>query len=276
MRILFMIFTIAERSFKILQLPATTTSLFLRRNCHNFGYDYSSLTQLELSREATRLVIRRLQRTVLRILRDPDNMSQATPTFARPSPADQKTESPPPPPRPDQEDSSFAAHRRASGGKQDSNCRTCNDFKSWSKQQRLISNVQTSKVKHMATAEKISVNTEEVRDDCPLDKVRLGISTWGLLHTMAAFYSDNPTDTEKRDMKTFFEVLSRLYPCEFCAKDFRTDLDVNPINVNSQKELAMWLCKFHNRVNDKLGKPLFDCSKVNERWRDGWLDGSCE
>ncbi|ALC49011.1 Alr [Drosophila busckii] len=131
----------------------------------------------------------------------------------------------------------------------------------------------------MGATEKLTVNAAGVaapREDCPLDKVRLGISTWGLLHTMAAFYSDNPTDNEKRDMRTFFEVLSRLYPCEYCAKDFRTDMEVNPVNVNSQKDLALWLCKFHNRVNDKLGKPLFDCSKVNERWRDGWLDGSCD
>lgn len=76
----------------------------------------------------------------------------------------------------------------------------------------------------MAAAEKVINAAEELpREDCPLDKVRLGISTWGLLHTMAAFYSDNPTDNEKRDMKNFFEVLSRLYPCEFCAKDFRTE-----------------------------------------------------
>nr|XP_016935178.1 FAD-linked sulfhydryl oxidase ALR [Drosophila suzukii] len=267
MRMLFMIFTIAERSFKILELP-TATTLLLRRQCHNYGYDYISPTHIELSREATRLVIRRLQRTVLRLIRDPD--------FSMSAEANPETEK-------ETQDSPFAANRKtgptAGAGKQDSNCRTCNDFKSWSKQQRLISNVQSSKVKHMAAAEKITVNAAQEplpRDDCPLDKVRLGISTWGLLHTMAAFYSDNPTDTEKRDMKTFFEVLSRLYPCEFCAKDFRTDLDVNPINVNSQKELAMWLCKFHNRVNDKLGKPLFDCTKVNERWRDGWLDGSCD
>ncbi|KAH8368360.1 hypothetical protein KR084_010406 [Drosophila pseudotakahashii] len=269
MRMLFMIFTIAERSFKILDLP-TTTTILLRRQCHNYGYDYSSPTHIELSREATRLVIRRLQRTVLRLIRDPD--------FSMSAEAHPETDR-------DNQETPFAANRKGAGpagaaGKQDSNCRTCNDFKSWSKQQRLISSVQSAKVKHMASAEKLTVNAAAAdplpRDDCPLDKVRLGISTWGLLHTMAAFYSDNPTDTEKRDMKTFFEVLSRLYPCEFCAKDFRTDLDVNPINVNSQKELAMWLCKFHNRVNDKLGKPLFDCTKVNERWRDGWLDGSCD
>ncbi|KAL7744573.1 hypothetical protein ACLKA6_017089 [Drosophila palustris] len=226
---------------------------------------HSYQSKVALNREGARLIIRRLQKTVLRILRDPDfRMSKSS--FQQ-----QQKQSEPEPPV---DGTQYNAHRST---KQDSNCRTCNDFKSWSKQQRLISSAQTAKEKHMSN-EKVNVGASLAapREDCPLDKVRLGISTWGLLHTMAAFYSDNPTDTEKRDMRTFFEVLSRLYPCEYCAKDFRTDIEVNPVNVNSQKDLALWLCKFHNRVNDKLGKPLFDCTKVNERWRDGWLDGSCD
>jgi len=36
------------------------------------------------------------------------------------------------------------------------------------------------------------------------------------------------------------------------------------------------MCEAHNMVNRKLEKPLFDCSKVNERWRDGWADGHCD
>ena len=30
------------------------------------------------------------------------------------------------------------------------------------------------------------------------------------------------------------------------------------------------------QVNEMLGKPTFDCSKVFERWRDGPADGSCD
>lgn len=53
-------------------------------------------------------------------------------------------------------------------------------------------------------------------------------------------------------------------------------LKQEPIQATSNHELSQWLCRLHNKVNDKLGKPIFDCSKVNERWRDGWLDGSCD
>lgn len=53
-------------------------------------------------------------------------------------------------------------------------------------------------------------------------------------------------------------------------------LKAEPVAVNSSEDLSQWLCRLHNKVNVKIGKPLFDCSKVNERWRDGWLDGSCD
>jgi FAD-linked sulfhydryl oxidase len=45
--------------------------------------------------------------------------------------------------------------------------------------------------------------------------------------------------------------------------------------VGSRDELGRWLCGAHNEVNVKLGKPVFDCAKWEERWRTGWKDGSC-
>lgn len=57
---------------------------------------------------------------------------------------------------------------------------------------------------------------------------------------------------------------------------FHFRLKETPIQASSQELLSQWLCRLHNKVNVKLGKPEFDCSKVNERWRDGWLDGSCD
>lgn len=50
----------------------------------------------------------------------------------------------------------------------------------------------------------------------------------------------------------------------------------SPPKTESQESLSMWLCELHNNVNERIGKPLFDCSKVFERWRDGWKDGRCD
>ncbi|KAL5276315.1 GFER family protein [Megaselia abdita] len=150
-----------------------------------------------------------------------------------------------------------------SNSKPDRNCRSCTDFKSWSKQSNQFFTQSKG-------------TDDKPRKDCPLDKNELGRSSWGLLHTMAAHYPDNPTDQQKSDVKTFFSTFSRLYPCEWCSKDFTEDVRNNPVDPSSQEKLSKWLCDAHNRVNAKLGKPEFDCSKTNERWRDGWLDGSCE
>ena len=93
---------------------------------------------------------------------------------------------------------------------------------------------------------------------------------------MSVHYPEQPSHAQQKDMLQFVNLFAKLYPCEPCAEDLRKDLDRNPPQVKSGKEFAGWMCGMHNRVNEKLGKPIFDCSKIYERWRDGWKDGSCD
>ncbi|GAA55264.1 FAD-linked sulfhydryl oxidase ALR [Clonorchis sinensis] len=111
---------------------------------------------------------------------------------------------------------------------------------------------------------------------CPLDKLSLGRATWSLLHTMAAYYPEKPTAQQQKEMAGFIKGLSTFYPCLPCAIDFRKNLVLNPPELGSRQELSGWLCLQHNLVNKKCHKPLFDCSRVLERWRYGWADGSCD
>lgn len=53
-------------------------------------------------------------------------------------------------------------------------------------------------------------------------------------------------------------------------------LKTNQPDTKSRHALSQWLCGIHNDINVRLGKPEFDCSRVDERWRDGWKDGSCD
>ena len=111
---------------------------------------------------------------------------------------------------------------------------------------------------------------------CPPDRQELGSATWSLLHSVAAYYPDRPSPRQQAEATLFLTLFSRLYPCAECAEDLRADLVESPPKVTSSKEFSQWMCQLHNKVNVKLGKPTFDCSKVFERWRDGWKDGSCD
>ncbi|XP_066250128.1 FAD-linked sulfhydryl oxidase ALR [Euwallacea similis] len=161
-------------------------------------------------------------------------------------------------------------------------CRSCSSFSDYVKQTKKKQDKNGNTVVGTPVSDNLRHNESEEdgnklrRSDCPLDKDELGNKSWGFLHTMAARYPEKPTQSQKCDMNTFFNVFAKFYPCQHCAEDLREELKVDPPNVDSQEELSQWLCRLHNKVNIKVGKEVFDCSKVKERWRDGWLDGSCD
>ncbi|KAK0088179.1 hypothetical protein PV325_012846 [Microctonus aethiopoides] len=157
-------------------------------------------------------------------------------------------------------------------------CRTCTDFKTWAKIQKKTFDTEKEQNSQKRNDHdgQTSASNERKFLNCPLDKDELGSATWSFLHTMAAYYPEQPTNQEKNEMKTFFYIFSKFYPCAPCAEDLREQLKISPPITNSQNELSQWLCAIHNEVNKKIGKPVFDCKLVNQRWRDGWLDGSCD
>ena len=117
---------------------------------------------------------------------------------------------------------------------------------------------------------------DEPPPGCPPDVEQLGRATWTFLHTTAAYYPEKPTPTQRANMLMLLRSLPILYPCTWCAQDFGEDIEKNPPDVSGRVALSKWLCERHNEVNSKLGKEKFDCAKVDERWKDGPPDGSCD
>eukprot|EP01130_Rhizamoeba_saxonica_P002000 TRINITY_DN11811_c0_g1_i1.p1 TRINITY_DN11811_c0_g1~~TRINITY_DN11811_c0_g1_i1.p1 ORF type:complete len:150 (+),score=28.80 TRINITY_DN11811_c0_g1_i1:37-486(+) len=97
--------------------------------------------------------------------------------------------------------------------------------------------------------------------------IELGQSGWTLLHTIAAYYPSKPTNEERRNTSKFLKYFAKTFPCDWCGDDFAKIMDEHPPKLDNYREFSQWMCEAHNTVNHNLGKPGFDCSLVDQRWK---------
>ena len=111
----------------------------------------------------------------------------------------------------------------------------------------------------------------ELSRTCPADREELGRAGWTLLHTTAAYYPEEPSSADKHAAIGLVESVAQLYPCGHCRESFAEDLKECPPVVDTREDFSIWLCKQHNRVNESLGKPAFECTlaALQRRWRTG-------
>ncbi|KAL4252032.1 Sulfhydryl oxidase ALR/ERV [Abortiporus biennis] len=170
-------------------------------------------------------------------------------------------------------------------------CKICTAFRHWKppkdssksrKQTQSASVGATSAVMSaLAFGQNVAQTPVEVDtrpDNCPPDVEVLGRATWTFLHTTAAYYPEKPTPTQRANMLMLLKSLPVLYPCSHCASHLGENMKTSPPDVSSRYGLSRWLCLQHNEVNERLGKKKFDCAieKLDERWKDGPSDGSCD
>jgi FAD-linked sulfhydryl oxidase len=174
-------------------------------------------------------------------------------------------------------------------------CRVCAEFSSWRHKQASDEKRQaaaraaaaaaaaaTMASHNSDTTPQQSSSSTAYEDEqtghlpCPPDAFELGNATWTFLHTTAAYYPDNPTPAQRFAMRQMLNGLAKLYPCGECAEHLQEEIRRNPPDVESRAGLGRWLCYVHNQVNERLGKPKFDCERIDERWRDGPSDGFCD
>jgi len=158
-------------------------------------------------------------------------------------------------------------------------CKICTSFRNWRPPTSSSSTKSTSRDSSSTAATALATATAaaaSAHSYCPPDAEALGRATWAFLHTTAAYYPERPSPTHRAHMLQLLHALPTLYPCGHCAKDLGERLQRRPPDVRNRVALGTWLCETHNEVNKLLGKPVFDCARVDERWRDGPKDGSCD
>jgi len=112
----------------------------------------------------------------------------------------------------------------------------------------------------------------------PLRETReeLGRISWTVLHSFAAGFPDTPSSEDIQAFQNLINSFSQIYPCGDCRNSFKTLINKHPPNnITSRKDAVLYVCKIHNFVNERLGKPQFDCQKAFEFWGgDCGCDGS--
>ncbi|KAI0076603.1 FAD-dependent thiol oxidase [Panus rudis PR-1116 ss-1] len=179
-------------------------------------------------------------------------------------------------------------------------CKICTAFRNWkppkttsstngtntsaksqaeNRNQQAMANVMSSLAYGNQASSAAVQQQQDVRPEyCPPDVEILGRSTWTFLHTTAAYYPEKPTPNQRANMLTLIRSLPVLYPCTHCASHLGETMKAHPPDVSGRLGLSRWFCEVHNEVNERLGKKKFPCTieKLDERWKDGPADGSCD
>ena len=127
------------------------------------------------------------------------------------------------------------------------------------------STISASSQEESATTGALHSSTA-VMDDPP-DIADIGQASWTLIHTTAAYYPADPSETQQAQARNFIHALAHLYPCSFCRRDFADYVKDHPVEVKNRQLFTQWTCDAHNDVNQKLGKKVFDCTLFMQRWR---------
>jgi CCR4-NOT transcription complex subunit 1 len=83
-----------------------------------------------------------------------------------------------------------------------------------------------------------------------------GPAGWYWLHMIAIAFPVRPTAKEKDiTFRRILKFVSKL-PCNECKTHAIQYCQQNLPTLQSSEDLQMWVVKFHNHVNDMLGKPI--------------------
>lgn len=87
---------------------------------------------------------------------------------------------------------------------------------------------------------------------------------WHTIHLVAISYPKNPTYTDKKCAKEFYESLAHLLPCAVCREHYSSHLAENPLTpfLDSRTDLLKWTILVHNKVNQSLGKREWTLEEV--------------
>ena len=96
-------------------------------------------------------------------------------------------------------------------------------------------------------------------------------STWGplgwhWLHSLAICYPVTPTENDREVLHRRLWSFIQTIPCIECQQHSIDYIRQNPVNASGGHSLQLWVWKFHNAVNARLGKPFMSLHQYLEQY----------
>ena len=91
-----------------------------------------------------------------------------------------------------------------------------------------------------------------------------GPATWIFFHTLAARVNERYFPRLRMVMFNVISLISRNLPCPTCTREASIFLaKINPNKIETKQDFINFIYIFHNWVNKKKKKPLFNSKNLN-------------
>ena len=100
-----------------------------------------------------------------------------------------------------------------------------------------------------------------------------GATVWNLFHTIADKIKEDKFEFHKNNLIYILENICNTLPCPECSKDATNMLKkVDFAHINNKAEFKLLIFNFHNAINTKLKKPLFDFNELDSKYSKANID----
>jgi hypothetical protein len=97
-----------------------------------------------------------------------------------------------------------------------------------------------------------------------------GPPLWHTLHIISFNYPVKPTESNKKNYTNFIMSMEFTLPCVYCRTNFKkniTKAKFSPSVMNSRDSFSRFIYRFHNCVNEMLGKKIkISYEEVRDRY----------
>jgi hypothetical protein len=96
-----------------------------------------------------------------------------------------------------------------------------------------------------------------------------GTHGWTFMHYITLAYPENPSEEDKKNIKTYFTNVGKILPCYSCRLNYKKHLHKRPLTsmvVSNEKNLSKWLVDIHNDINEEYGKRKYTMEEFYDEY----------